>query len=625
MPANLARPAPQKKTPVDEAKAKVLDLIRDGYGVREAMAVVDRKEETYKDWRKTDPQFRKAVDTIRSARADEKNTGRPPVPDFETFCRDWLKQPLFPHQLRMLDAIEGREPRDMHSSMSFEAGYDNRVLINVPPDHAKSTTFSANWVVWNIYKNPDVRVVIMSQGLDLAKKFLYEIKFKLTSPVFREMQMRFGPEGGWKDPQNEWTTDAIYVRGKNQNGVQKDPTVQAMGLKGTIYGQRADIIIMDDCITTKNAKELTFQMNVLEREIESRLPSDQEGGGLLLVLGTRVAPHELYRHLKDVRDADENRVWTYFRQPAVLDYGNGDSASWKTLWPERWNGPALARRRRASNWNLVYQQLDVDDEMTFKVDAVNASINGARFPGRGPFEFGPGSRPGGLSGLYMVGGLDPAAAGNTAIIIAGLDRESGKRFVLDGWNKPNATADQIIERFQWFTNEYRLNEWVIEQNALQRFIAQIPQVLQYAQARGCKVSPHFTNANKFDSDWGVQTMAPLFDSCVEYNEQLKRFMPTPPEDRLMELPSTRQNAWVNELIQQLTIWQPEGMAQKQKTDLVMALWFTHIAHTRQMNRGQNRLRFLTSPFTTPGRRRRQTTINLAELRGQQAELLQGSA
>ena len=84
------------------------------------------------------------------------------MPDFETFCRDWLKQPLFPHQLRMLDVIEGRAPRDLHPSMDYLPGYSNRVVINVPPDHAKSTTFCVNYVVHQIHKNPDIRVAIIS-------------------------------------------------------------------------------------------------------------------------------------------------------------------------------------------------------------------------------------------------------------------------------------------------------------------------------------------------------------------------------------------------------------------------------------------------------------------------------
>jgi len=193
---NLSRRGTQKSLSVTEAKAKVIELIEQGYKVEEACAVVQRSAETYRDWRKTDHEFKGAIDSIRAAKADERNTGRPEVPDFETFCRDWLKQPLHPHQLRMLDVIEGREPRDLHDAMGYEAGYPNRILINVPPEHAKSTTFTVNYVVWLIHKNPDIRVVIVSKGLKLAQDFLYEIKQKLTSPLFREMHLRFAPEGG---------------------------------------------------------------------------------------------------------------------------------------------------------------------------------------------------------------------------------------------------------------------------------------------------------------------------------------------------------------------------------------------------------------------------------------------
>lgn len=211
----------------------------------------------------------------------------------------------------------------------------------------------------------------------MAKRFLYEINLKLTSSVYREMHLKFAPEGGWKDNDTSWTADAVYVRGKGDTGnVQKDPTVQALGLGGQIYGARLDLIIMDDTITTKNAREIERQMELLNRDIESRLPSDQEGGGLLLVLGTRVAPHDLYRTLMDVEDADGDRVWTYFRMPAVLDYGTGDSSTWETLWPEKWNGKSLARRRRDLSWNLIYQQLNINDDMVFRVEAVDASING---------------------------------------------------------------------------------------------------------------------------------------------------------------------------------------------------------------------------------------------------------
>jgi hypothetical protein len=262
---------------------------------------------------------------------------------------------------------------------------------------------------------------------------------------------------------------------------------------------------------------------------------------------------------------------------------------------QQWDGPQLARRKIDAGWNLYYQQLDVDDDMTFKAEAVNASVNGSRFPGPMTVD-GVGHRPEGMAGLYIAIGLDPAASGNTAITVAGLERDTLKRWVIDGWNKTNASAGDIIAKFKELTDLYHPNEWVIEKNALQRFITQLPEIVEYARARGVKITPHFTTSNKFDSDWGVQTMGPLFDSCVEWDAERKRWRPT--GKGLIELPSTRQNPWVAQLVQQLTIWQPEGMAQKQKTDLVMALWFTHLAFMAQINR-----RRTTARPTTPHRLR----------------------
>jgi len=612
---NLARPTSLKAIGKVDAQNLVLGYLADGMKVSDAMKLVYRTEGTYNAWMGHDKDFKNRVGAIRTAARERKAIKGPDkvvVPDFEEFCDKWLKQPLYPHQLRMLDVVEGREPRDLHPSMDYLQGYPQRVIINVPPEHAKTTTFSVNYSVWMIHKNPDIRIVIMSQGKTLAQRMLGEIKFKLMSPVYREMHMRFAPEGGWKDPDNSWTADAIYVEGK---GGDKDPTVQALGLGGQIYGSRADVIWMDDTITTKNCRELDRQMILLEREIESRLPSDQEGGGLLCLIGTRVSPHDLYRTLMDVEDADGDRVWTYFRQPAVLDYGNGDSSDWHTLWPEKWNGKSLSRRRRGVAWNLIYQQLNVDDEMTFKVEAVDASINGLRFPGPMSGD-GRGDRKGGMEGLYVIGGLDPATVGATAMIVVGLDKETGKRWVLDGFNKQNTLPETMRNKVKYLTETYHINEWVIESNAFQKFLTQDRDLTQFLRAQGCRLTPHTTSENKYDAEFGIQTMGPIFNSCGRPDEKLpsgqwRRNIHT----ALIDLPSMRQNPWVSELVQELTSWQPEGMSRRQKTDLVMALWFTHIACQRIMQRkSNNKSHHSYSPFLTPSAKGRQLVVDLAALR-----------
>lgn len=617
----LANPSTKKDISVKDAKARVLDLIAEGMQIVPAMNAVGRKEATYLDWRKNDSDFRAKVDAIRATRDEVKKTGRPTVPDFDVFCERYLRQPLFPHQLRMWDVIEGREPRDMHDSMTYEPGYSNRVLINVPPDHAKSTTFTVNYSVYRIAKNPDVRIAILCASQRLAKQFLYEIKQKLTSPLYREMQQLFAPDGGWKDPDNSWSADAIYVKGKNtSDGILKDPTVEAHGWGATIYGARLDLIFMDDVIVTKNAGEHEKQMVVLDREVESRLPPEDEGGGKLIILGTRVAPVDLYRQLQEVLDADDDRVWTYFRQPAVLDYGNGDSRTWTVLWPERWSGKSLAKRKRGdAQWNLIYQQLNVSDNMTFNARAVAASINQRRFPGSLKSS-AMGHRPEGMSGLYVIGGLDPASVNYTSMIVMAVDPATQKRYILDGFNKKGTLPHEMRERIKYFTDTYHINEWVIETNAFQKSITQDVELVQFLRSRGCKLTPNYTSDNKRDPDFGIATMGPLFDSAGHPDPQALNgpWVPTP-ATALIELPSSRQNSWVAELVQQLTTWEPQGMSQKAKTDLVMALWFCEIAAKKILDRGQHKIRYRDNPFTNRAAVKARKVVNLADVRRQLLE------
>jgi hypothetical protein len=302
--------------------------------------------------------------------------------------------------------------------------------------------------------------------------------------------------------------------------------------------------------------------------------------------------------------------------PALIDEGDGTPDTWKTLWPERFPARRLTQIRTAdqAQWALVYQQQDVSEDATFPHRAVEASINSQRFPGL-QHQGVPGHRTDGMDGLYVIGGLDPAAGGNTAMVVTGLDRSASKLYVLDGINRPNMHAEQLISEVQRLTEQYSINEWVIEANAVQRFISQIPQIERWLRTRGCKITPHQTNKNKRDPDFGVQSMAQLFLSCGHSPEGKPDAMwIKTPDKALIELPTPRQNAWVSELINQLVIWQPSNMVRGQKTDLVMALWFNHIAAQQILGRNRKRTYFQDSPFLTPAGIAKRGVINLAALK-----------
>lgn len=642
----------QKQVPKAEAQRIVLERISQGFGVRDAMSVVGRSEETYRDWKKTDPAFKAELDKIRAGLAEVESTGRQIVPDFPEFCRDYLREPLFPHQLRAWDVLNGRAPRDTHSSITYEPGDIGRVLMNFPPNHAKTTSFSINYTVWRIHCDPNVKVAIISKSQGFAKKILAAIKMRLTSNAYREMHMSFAPEHadgsrGWRDPDNSWSATQIYVMGKGDG--EKDPTVEAVGLGGQIYGGRFDVIICDDVVDNENAHRHEDHVDWLMTILDSRLPPD---GGLMMVLGTRIAATDLYGELRKRLDEDDHQFFTYLAQPAVLDYGDGGKDNWLTLWPwtngdetrdgaerrcmscyapegdcdhddvhwliPRWTGARLAKKRfplGERRWSLVWQQQQIPDDATFPQWSVEYTVNRQRRSGPMRDE-SMGSRRGGMNGLYVVAGLDPATVGNTAIIVAGLDRLTEKRWVLDGYNQPGTSPATMRDRIKYFTDLYHVNEWVIERNAFQKFLTDDPEVRGFLQSRGCKLTPHFTSSNKVDPDFGVMSMAPLFESSGELPQngstgaKMKRRQF---EHMLIELPSD-EAGWVSELVKQLITWEPSGLAASQKTDLVMALWFTEIAFKRILSRSRDIPTHRPNPFLSKARARGRAVINLADYR-----------
>jgi hypothetical protein len=524
-----------------------------------------------------------------------------------------------------------------HESHMYLVGY------SLTPTH-NTTTFSINYVTWLIHRNPGISIALVSKSQGYAKKILNGVKARLTSSAYRDMHLKFAPDGGWRDPDQSWSATMIYVQGKYDGETEKEPTVEAVGMGGAIYGGRFHTIILDDVVDNENAHRFDDQTDWLMTILDSRLPPD---GGLLMVLGTRLAPNDLYGNLRKLLNEDDEQFFTYFAQPAVLDYHDG--GEWECLWPyqlahedhdeaelrcmacyatdcdhdqqvwmkPRWNKKRLAKKRfplGERRWSLVWQQQQIPDDATFNQRAVEASINRSRQPS--VMRTGAmGHRQLGMQGLYVIGGLDPATVGHTAMMVVGLDRISEKRWVLDGFNQANCSPTTLRQTVMRLTDTYNINEWVIERNAFQRFLTQDPQLKSFLQSRGCRLTEHYTTANKVDPDFGVMSLAPLFDSAGTPQANggggawKKDF-----ENSLIELPDDRQSAVISELVKQLVMWEPSGLSQSTKTDLVMALWFTEIAVKRILGTGRQMKTHMDNPFASKARLRDRGVINLAEHR-----------
>ncbi len=132
-----------------------------------------------------------------------------------------MKSETFAHQQNVIDLIENKDPSWLHPSMLFEPGVKNYVLVNMPPEHAKSMTVSIDYITYRICVDPNVRIKVVSKTQTMAKEFLYAVKQRLTSPFYVDLQRRFAPADGFKATSDKWTQDAIYI--ERESG-EKDPT-----------------------------------------------------------------------------------------------------------------------------------------------------------------------------------------------------------------------------------------------------------------------------------------------------------------------------------------------------------------------------------------------------------------
>lgn len=587
---------PVRRASVTETKRRqetVLAYVKSGRSIAEACRDLNISDKMVSYWRQSNAEFRETHDRLKLMADPERALkAREGMPDFPEFCMDYLDTKLFRHQLQWYDMLEGREPRDMHSSQYYRPGDPGMLIINTPPEHAKSTTITVNYVTYRVCQDPNIRVIIVSQTQEMAKRFLRAIKDRLAgpNPSYKSLQVEFAPEGGFDANSASWTADAIYVNAEARDSGEATPTVQALGMNGQIYGNRADLIILDDTVTGKNAHEFEKQIDWIQREVINRLSYP---GGTLLLVGTRLAPVELYSEIQKPEwyGQDEESPWTYLTQPAVLEFSESPD-DWKVLapWTNRppvslgarrlvetneeglypWHsGKALARRRATSsaqNWAMVYQQEQVTSDAIFHPKKVEASVDGMRSVGLMPRGL-PGCRPHGMDGLYVIGGFDPAITGHAAAVVMAVDRMTGIRWVLDVWTKGNQKPDDLFDKIKEWTTKYHINEWSIEKNAMNLMVTQNRDLRNFLGSRGCLLREHFTGNNKNDIDFGVASMSMLFDGALEGKS-------------LIRLPSRSGNESVKALCEQLMTWFPQSKA---KQDTVMALWFAETRAREMVN------------------------------------------
>jgi hypothetical protein len=200
----------------------------------------------------------------------------------------------------------------LHEEISGQmmAGDWKKALILVPRDHLKSTFCNSTFVVQEILRNFDTRILIGSETQDKASAFLRTVKNALTH---QNIVDKYGDLVGPK-----WSDSEIFVS-RRRNPNIKEPTVDTCGVGGIKTGFHYDLMIFDDLVNLTNigTPEQIQKIINFYKQVQPQL----DPKGRMVIIGTRWHKKDLYGYilrelqkefqLKIVRQVIENERIIY--------------------------------------------------------------------------------------------------------------------------------------------------------------------------------------------------------------------------------------------------------------------------------------------------------------------------
>ena len=352
---------------------------------------------------------------------------------------------------------------------------------------------------------------------------------------------------------------------------EKEASFAAYGFDSGYLGGRFRFVVWDDLVDRRNTRNAE-QLDQLIEQYEDVAVTRLEMGGLLLLQGQRIAANDLYRHALDqhVNEADDDedddegrpvpkyhrltykahydeecrgkethgRNAPYWRPPPTLPgevlrglFGFTPPPNGCLLDPRRitWRELRQIKANRRQKFAVLYQQEDVDPEDVLVprlwIDGGTDPQTGELFPGCWDKGRGVAQPPAGLvAPFHSYVAVDPSPTQWWGIQWWGWHPPSGQLFLLDlvrrkmdapeflDWNHATGAFSGLAEEWQLRSEDLgcRITHWIVEANAAQRFLLQYEHVRRWMTLRRVTITPHQTQRNRSDPEYGIQSLAPLF-------------------------------------------------------------------------------------------------------------------
>jgi hypothetical protein len=424
---------------------------------------------------------------------------------------------------------------------------ENPWAVLVAPVESGKTSQLIARVLWEIGKNPNIRIGWISLGEEQAIKVIgivrrYIEESKRLREVFPQLK-RSTRVGAL------WNKHALEVE---RSPYVRDATIRAYGQGTAIPGARLDLVICDDILDEKNTHTLELAQGVVawfDTSVLTRVQDDRRRQirGRLWVVGTPWADYDILAELPK-RKSFASRVFCAVQNP------DDKPSKWRPTWPEVWPLKRLMQRLNGmlpSNFARKYLCRVVNDiNSRFPEWAIQMAVaagRGLRMLDRRPLVW-PGPRA-----LRCWTGVDLGVGEKegddlTALVTIALRDDMRRQLVKIECG--NWTADEIMDRI--VETHYRYDSrMIVESVAAQRFLLQF--VRKYKKI---PVEPYQTTGqSKWDEAFGIESLA------VELRQKLWIF------------PSGDSGAEIDPELGALRFEMLSYRPNKHTGDRLMALWF----------------------------------------------------
>jgi predicted phage terminase large subunit-like protein len=221
-------------------------------------------------------------------------------------------------------------------------GIPTFTVIELPPRHSKSMTVTETFPSYFIGRDPDRKVIEISYGETLARKFGRSNRDKIEEfgPAIFNMSI---------DQRNSSATN-WSIKGKRGGMI-------SAGIGGSITGEGADLLLIDDPIKNRREADSKTYREFLWNEWQNTLQTRLQPGGSVIILMTRWHEDDL---IGRILESDE-RQWNRIRIPAIAEendlLGRPEGAA---LWPEYGFDEEWAEITKKAvgsrTWSALYMQ-----------------------------------------------------------------------------------------------------------------------------------------------------------------------------------------------------------------------------------------------------------------------------